>query len=90
MRVRHYPSVDSDMARYWRESDQFELMTDQSETVLVLTGAEVMAILAKDLVQAGIIANLAKQLDTPRDLYPRRRLLGQHKSLKTLPSSPHQ
>ncbi len=90
MRVRHFPTVDSVMARYWRPTDVFELCDDFGNVLVTWTGQQLMERLAADLVQAASVATLVDSLrHTPRNLYPRRRLLGQHKPLRVLPASPH-
>jgi len=89
MRVRHYPTVDSEMARYWQLGDQFEIFNDLNQLVMTITAAQLMSWIAAQAAQAQVVIDVAQALDM-RDLYPRRRLLGQHKSLKTLPTSPHQ
>lgn len=90
MRVRHFPTVDSSMARYWRPTDVFEVCDDSGQVLVTWNGQQLMERLAADLVQAASVANLVDSLRrTPRDLYPRRRLLGQHKPLRALPTSPH-
>ena len=91
MRVRHHPSVDSDMSRYWRSSDVFELCDDFSHPVLTLTGAELVQIIQAHYAQAAVLQDTIQALTRDaRDLYPKRRLLGQHKALKGRghPSSP--
>jgi hypothetical protein len=82
MRVRHYPTVDSKMARYWREADQFEVYDSQGQLVLTLTGSQLMQWIAAQAAQAKVVIDLARAIEGHRDLYPRRRLLGQHKPLK--------
>ena len=83
MRVRHHPSVDSNMSRYWRESDVFELCDDFSHPVLTLSGSELVLILQAHFAQAAVLQETVKVLTRDmRDLYPPRRLLNQHKALR--------
>ena len=89
MRIRHYPA-NSRTAYYWTDSCVFEIYDSQGNLVLTLSGAELLSLLGNDLARAGIIKELAQRIGSDRrDLYPRRRLLGQHRPLKTLPTSPH-
>jgi len=54
------------------------------EPEVTLTGAEVTQIIAHHVMLSHQILNIASQVQQlpSRDLYPRRRLLGQHKALK--------
>ena len=89
MRIRHYP-IDSQMSRYWKETDSFEVYDNQGNLVVTFSGSELMLMLMKDLQHAGLVHELMQRIGNGnRDLYPRRRLLSQHKPLKTLPTSPH-
>ena len=90
MRVRHYPSVDSSMARYWRPGDLFELTDNSGNVVMTFTGEQMLHRLVADVAAAKGVLDMAKAIGrTTRDLYPKRRLLAQHRNLRTLPSSPH-
>lgn len=90
MRVRHYPSVDSSMARYWRPGDLFELTDNAGNVVMTFTGEQLLHRLVADVAAAKGVLDMAKAIGrTTRDLYPKRRLLAQHRALRTLPSSPH-
>ena len=90
MRVRHHPTVDSSMARYWRGTDVFELTDDFSHVILTLSGDEVIRIIQTHYAHVATIQDSLRALvgDT-RIIYRARTLKGQHKVLKTLPSSPH-
>ena len=82
MRIRHFHSVDSGMVRYWRESDTLVIYDDFGHEVLTLSAEQVMQWIAAQAAQAKIVIDLARQTTAVRDLYPRRRLLGQHKALR--------
>lgn len=91
MRVRHYPSVDSHMARYWREGDTFEVYDSGGQVVMTLSGTQLMQILASHAAQAQIVLDFAHSIShLSRDLYPKRRLLNQHKVLRMSAVAPHQ
>jgi hypothetical protein len=45
MRVRHYPT-DSKWARYWRDTDLFEIYSDAHEHLMTSTGAELLVLVA--------------------------------------------
>jgi len=56
-----------------------------AEPVLTLSGDEVTRIIHAHVAQSHLVMELTKKLsslDPRRDLYPRRRLLGQHKALR--------
>lgn len=90
MRVRHFPTVDSSMARYWREGDTFEVYDKGGQVVMTLTGTQLMHIIAGHAAQAQIVLDFAHSLShMGRDLYPKRRLLNQHKPLRQSPLAPH-
>ncbi len=82
MRVRHHPTVDSVMARYWQPSDLFDLCDDVSTVILTLTGEQLMRIIQAHYANVATIQESLRGLSEPRDLYPPRRLLGQHKPLR--------
>ena len=85
MRVRHHPTVDSDMSRYWQLSDQFDLCDDFRQVILTLTGDQLMRIIQAHYAHVATIQDSLRQLSEHRDLYPPRRLLGQHKALRGRP-----
>ena len=81
MRIRHFPD-DSRSARYWHEGDVFEITDDQGNVLLTRTGSELLRVIqAHEALVASVSESAAAVLGT-RVLYPRRRLLGQHKPLK--------
>jgi len=82
MRIRHFPS-DSRMSRYWLPSDAFDVCSDSGEVLLTLSGDQVSKIVAQYVMQAHTVLSLADKITEPirRDLYPARRLVGQHKAL---------
>ena len=85
MRVRHHPSVDSAMSRYWRLTDSFDLCDDFGNVVLVLSGEQMIHWIQSHAAQAQIALDMAQAMArTDRTMYPRRRLLGQHKPLRGL------
>jgi hypothetical protein len=84
MRLRHFPS-DSAMSRYVRAGDTFEVTDDASNVLLVLSGEQLVTLLSKDLLQAGIVLELAHRLSRVKVVTPPRRLLGQHKALRHVP-----
>jgi len=79
------------MARYIKGEDSFELYDTQGNVVMEFTGAQLMHWVMAQAAQAKIVLDFADAVKTAaRDLYPRhRRLKGQHKPLRTLPTSPH-
>jgi len=82
MRVRHFPQ-DSRMSRYWQLGDTFELCDDTGAVLVVWTGQQLLQLLGAEIVKSLGIIDMARALrDAGRDLYPRRRLLSQHKPLR--------
>ena len=60
------------------------LTAGSGEPEVTLSGAEVTRILAHHVMGAHLTLDIAQQIHAlpTRDLYPRRRLLGQHKPLR--------
>ena len=90
MDIKHYPS-DSRMSRFWRPDDVFELyLTTQSLTPEVtLSGTEMLHLVMAHYAQAHSVLTLATRVARATEPLTHRRLLGQHKPLRALPTSPH-
>jgi hypothetical protein len=95
-----YQASDSDWSWFIQPNDVFRLYASRSDLQFVeITGAQVMQALAVYYAQAqmtlGLVQRIAaleppqKRLSPPPEISSKRRLVGQHKSLKTLPGSPH-
>jgi len=78
-----YQPADSAMQRFIQPQDTFRVFPskDSSEPV-VLSGSDVLKIIGIHMCQADVTLSLARRLSGTRDLYPPRRLLGQHKPLR--------
>ena len=72
------------MQRHISEQDVFVIYAKRSDLkpVVTLSGAELLALVSLHLAQAHAVLRLAEKAEGLRDLYPPRRLLGQHKALR--------
>ena len=78
------------MARYWQESDVFEVYAETGDLVLTLTGAQLMQWVQAQAAQAQIVIDLAQAMArVPHALYPTRRLQGVHRALRMSAHAPH-
>jgi hypothetical protein len=96
-----YQASDSSWQWFIQPHDVFRLYANRSDLQFVeITGAQVIQALAVYYAQAQMTLGLAQRiaaleapqrtLSPPPEISSKRRLVGQHKSLKTLPGSPHQ
>lgn len=81
MRIRHFPN-DSRSARYWQGTDVFDLCDDAGNVLLTKTGAELIRIIQAHEALVTTVSESAAAVLRTRVLYPKRRLLGQHKPLR--------
>jgi hypothetical protein len=81
-----YQAADSRMQGRIHENATFLLYLTPGSTApeVTLTGAEVTQIIAHHVMLSHQVLNIAAQVQQlpTRDLYPKRRLIGQHKALK--------
>ena len=88
--IRH-TGTDSNMAHFLGTGGMFEVYVN-GELVpsVTLTDAEVTQIVTLHLLQIQLIQQTLNHMSqTPHSLSPGKRLVGAHKPLRTLPTSPH-